>query len=86
MNVYSTDSKARMPMEWMMRNREYSLYCVEMPFNAIRKKNCWMIGNTMETVFNRTRAPCGVGMMSKVVEAIALRKTVTAAGDVVFRP
>lgn len=85
MNVYSVESRARMPIEWMIRKRDYSLYCVDMPFKAIRKKNCWMIGSTMETVFSKTRAPWGVGMMSSVVELIALRNAVTAAADVVFR-
>ena len=51
----------------------------------MRKKNCCIMGKTMETVLYRTRGPWFVGMMSMAVELMGLRKVLIAAGEVVFR-
>ena len=57
----------------------------EIPFSAIKKKNCWIIGRTRVTVLYRTLVPCGVGIMLIEEAEMGFRRARMASGSSVFR-
>lgn len=78
---------------WRLERYPYMPNELEMPFSAMRKKNCWMIGRTRVTVLYRTRVtvlyrtlvPCGVGIMFIEDAEIGFRRASVAFGSLVFR-
>ena len=53
-----------------------------MPFSAMRKKNCRIIGRTTETVLKRGRTPCGNSLILMFDDVMGSVYARTAAGSV----